>query len=214
MTKKQIIVAVLVAVVIVTSTLGYSTYRGKHNLRAFSFDLSGIVDDAFYAAYKVYMSWVNDGVEGGDNNKIKSSLRKILKPYYANDLSDVRYAYTTRFDNLGMTDCKLIYFGNKEIVNKLKQGEKLTKKQFKWLGHELTHTEQCVRVGGRKKYALRWFKEVKKVVLKSIQSGNFTDIVQDIFNAQKLAKYDNNMPMEVEAEERADKVVEKAYSKQ
>ena len=165
-------------------------------------------DAALYAAYKAYMYWVDKGVSGGDN-KLKAALTTKLDPYYTNNLASVRYSYTSRFSNLGMTDCNHIYFGNKDIVNTLKAGGDLSKSQLHWLAHELTHSQQCHQAGGRKKYALRWFKEVSGVILNAIKGGHFGDIVKDIFNAQNLAKYDNNMSMEVEAETHADAIVRK-----
>lgn len=205
--RTQVIIFLLIVTLGVGGYFGWSTYSNRYQVKAFSFDLDDIVDNAFYAAYKAYMSWVNDGVKGGDDNKIKYALRKKLQVFYVKNLDDVKYAYTTRFDNLGMTDCGRIYFGNKDIVNKLKAGEDLSKNQLFWLAHELAHTEQCQLWGGRKNYALRWFKEVKKTILNSIKSGDFKDIVKDIFNAQSLAKYDNGMSMEIYADKRAAAVV-------
>jgi hypothetical protein len=163
-------------------------------------------DAALYAAYKAYMYWVDRGVSGGDN-KMKSAWITKLDPYYSNNLANVRVSYTSRFSNLGMTDCYHIYFGNKTIVNKIKSGSDLSKTQLHWLAHELTHSQQCQKVGGRKKYALRWFREIGGVILNAIKSGHFSDIVKDIFSAQNLAQYDNNMSMEKQAEQHADAVV-------
>lgn len=204
--KAQIIVFLVIVILGVGGYFGWNIYSERYQVKAFSFDLDDIVDSAFYAAYKAYMSWVDDGVKGGDN-KLKSDLRGKLQAFYQNDLKEVQYSYTTRFNNLGMTDCNHVYFGNKDIVDKLKAGKELSKSQLWWLAHELGHTEQCDRVGGRKKYSLRWFKEVKKTALNSIKSGNFKDIISDVFNAQKLAKYDNAMPMEEEADAKAEIVV-------
>ena len=207
--RTQIIVFVVIVALGVGGYFGWSTYSNRYQVKAFSFDLDDIVNDAFYAAYKAYMSWVNDGVSGGDDNKLKTALKSKLQVFYVKDLDDVKYAYTSRFDNLGMTDCSRIYFGNKDIVNKLKAGSDLSKNQLYWLSHELAHTEQCQLWGGRKNYAIRWFKQVKSVVLNSIKNGSFKDIVKDIFNAQSLAKYDNNMSMEVYADKKAAGVVKK-----
>lgn len=205
--RTQIIIFAVLVTLGVGGYFGWNVYSERYQVKAFSFDLDDIVDDAFYAAYKAYMSWVNDGVSGGDDNKLKTALKNKLQKFYIKDLDDVKFAYTSRFDNLGMTDCSRIYFGNKDIVNKLKAGQDLSKNQLHWLAHEVAHTEQCVLWGGRKNYALTWFKQVRKTVLNSIKSGGFKDIVKDIFNAQSLAKYDNGMSMEVYAEKRADAVV-------
>lgn len=204
--KTQIIILVVLVVLGTSGFWGWSIYSNRYQVKAFSFDLGDIKDDALYAAYKAYMAWVNDGVSGG-SNKLKSDMIKKLQPFYANSLSSVRFSYTSRFSNLGMTDCEKIYFGDKDIVNKLKGGKDLSKSELTWLAHELQHTEQCKKIGGRKKYAVRWFKEVKSVILKSIKSGNFKSIVKDVFNAQNLADYDDNMPMEKDADKKATTVV-------
>ncbi len=205
--KTQVIIFAVLLVFGVSGFWGWNFYSTHYQVKAFSFDFIGdIRDEAFYAAYKAYMAWVDDGVSGGDN-KLRADLKKQLKPFYNNDLSDVRFSYTSRFNDLGMTDCEHIYFGNKDIVNILKTDKKMSKNQLSWLAHELQHTEQCNHAGGRKKYAVRWFKEVKSVILKSIQNGNFKDIVKDIFNAQKLAGYDDAMSMEKEADAQAAIVV-------
>ncbi|MFA5127640.1 MAG: hypothetical protein WC457_01375 [Patescibacteria group bacterium] len=170
---------------------------------------TGIIGDAaLYAAYKAYMYWVDKGVSGGDN-KMKSAWLTKFDPYYSNNLANVRISYTSRFSNLGMTDCNHIYFGNKDIVNKIKSGSDLSRSQLRWLAHELTHTAQCKNFGGRKQYALHWFKQVKGVILNAIKNGSFSDILKDIFNAQSLAKYDNDMSMEAYADKHADAVVKK-----
>ncbi len=82
----------------------------------------------------------------------------------------------------------------------MSKGNKLTDQQLKWLFHELVHTEQCSRWGGRENYAKIWFKQVSKAVLKKIQQGKLSGIINDLNNAAKLAKYDNGMPMELEAD--------------
>ncbi len=205
--KLQIVIFLVIVALGVGGYFGWNVYSERYQVKAFSFDLDDIVDNAFYAAYKAYMSWVDKGVVGSSNYKLKTALRNQLQPYYESDLKDVRFAYTTRFNNLGMTDCNRIYFGNKDIVDKLRNNKELSKSQLWWLAHEIGHTEQCDRVGGRKKYALRWFKEVQRTALNSIKKGEFKNIISDIFNAQKLAKYDNNMPMEEEADAKAEIIV-------
>lgn len=206
--KTQLIIFLIIVAMGTVGYFGWNVYSEKYQVKAVSFDLSNIMDDAFYAAYKAYMSWVNGGVKGG-SQKFTAAEKRLLQPFYENDLDDVRFYYTTRLDGLGMVDCNKIYFGDKTIVDKLKKTQSLTWSEMRWLAHELAHTEQCAKLGGRKKYAVRWFREVKKTILLSIQSGQFKNIVRDIFNAQKLAKYDDNMAMEQAADKRASEVIKK-----
>ncbi len=156
----------------------------------------------FYFFYKLFMSWVNSGVSGSNNLALPAALKTKLKPYYSFDLGLARYAYTTRFSNLAMTDCTKIYFGNKPIVDAVSLNKTLTLSQVRWLAHELTHVEQCQKWGGRKNYANTWFKQLTKEVLNKILKGSFSNIVQNIANAQASAIHDS-MSMEQEAEQRA-----------
>jgi len=171
---------------------------------AFSISLPSI---DFYFFYKLFMTWVNSGVVGTNNNALSTQMVAKLKPSYSFDVSEIRYAYTSRFSNLGMTDCTKIYFGDKDIVNRLKANSALTTSQVWWLAHEVTHGEQCKRWGGREAYAKTWFKQVTNTVLNNILKGKFTSVVQDIFNAQGAAIHDS-MSMEKEADQRAAKVVQ------
>lgn len=215
--KTQLFVFALVVAFGWMGFFGYNMYQNHQTqkevdvLKAYSFgefldDIADIPNDILYAGYKIYMHWVDDGVKGGDG-KLSAELIKRLHTYYAYDLSKVKYAYTTRFKNLGMTDCKQIYFGQKDIVDKLKKGASLSDGQYKWLFHELVHGGQCNRWGGREKYAKTWFKQVRKSVLKNIQKGNFVDIIKDLNNAAELAKYDDDMSMEEEAQTRSEKIL-------
>jgi len=149
---------------------------------------------------------VNGGVSGPNNNVLSATLINKLKPYYNYDLSVARYAYTTRFNNLAMTDCTKIYFGNRTIVDDLRSNRTLTLSEVSWLSHELTHGEQCIRWGGRANYANTWFKQVAKAALAAILSGNFSGLAQEISGAQSSAVHDK-MSMEQEANQRAATVV-------
>ena len=213
--KTQLIIFALLVAFGAAGLLGYNTYQNHQakmdieTIQAYSFDnflddLADLPNEVLYVAYKVYMNWVDDGVSGSKQD-IPDWMITQIKSYYKNDLTKVRAAYTKRFDNLAITDCQKIYFGQKDIVNRLSKEKKLTDQQLKWLFHELVHTEQCSRWGGREKYAKTWFKQVGKVILKKIQQGNLSNIIGDLNNAAKLAKYDNDMSMEQEAEKRSAK---------
>lgn len=170
-------------------------------------------DAALYGAYSSYMYWVDSGAYIR-SVRLPANLQRLLDPYYDYNLANVKISYTSRFSSLAMTDCKHIYFGERAIVNKLKRGEKLTNREFHWMAHELTHVGQCVKIGGRKKYALRWFGEVGDNAITQIGRGKFTAILNNILDAQKLARYDNEMAMEVHADRHADEVTTAAFARQ
>jgi len=179
--------------------------RRAHELHAAQLAFSWPSID-FYFFYKLFMSWVNSGVSGANNLALPAALQTKLKPFYSFDLTIARYAYTTRFTNLAMTDCAKIYFGNKPIVDAVSLNQNLTLSQVRWLAHELTHVEQCQKWGGRKNYADTWFKQLTKEILMKILSGSFSSIVKNVANAQAAAIHDS-MSMEREAELRAATVI-------
>lgn len=160
----------------------------------------------FYFFYKVFMSWVNSGVSGSKNLVLPAALQAKLKPFYSIDLGIARYAFTKRFNDLAITDCTRMYFGNKPIVDAVSLGRNLSMAQVRWLAHELTHVEQCQKWGGRKNYADTWFRQLTREVLSKILTGNFSNIVQNVIKAQASAIHDS-MSMEKEAEQRAAAVI-------
>lgn len=181
---------------------GLSLYeRRTYEVHAAQLSLSWPSID-FYFFYKIFMSWVNSGVSGSNNLALPAALKTKLKPFYSFDLGVARYAYTTRFSNLAMCDCTKIYFGNKPIVDAVSLNKTLSLSQVRWLAHELTHVEQCLKWGGRKNYANTWFKQLTKEVLNKMLKGSFSSIVQNVANAQAAAIHDS-MSMEQEAEQRA-----------
>lgn len=168
--------------------------------------------EIFYTPYKAYMYWVDQGVSGGKPG-LSQNLISVLQPHYSNNLAGVRIAYTSRFSGLAMTDCSLIYFGNRNIVNKIKDGKRLARWEFSWLTHETAHIEQCFRKGGRKNFADMWFRQAGGAALEAIAAGRFADIIRDITSAQRLAKYEGNMSMEVAANQKANIVTNAAFGR-
>lgn len=160
----------------------------------------------FYFFYKIFMSWLNSGTTGSGHIALPAALQSRLAPFYGNDLSVVRSAYTVKLDRLAITDCTRIYFGDRAIVDALRLEKSLDPNQIRWLAHELTHTEQCVRWGGRKNYADTWFRQLAREVLLAILQGRLSAVSQSISGAQNSVIHDN-MSMEQEAEVRAAKVV-------
>jgi hypothetical protein len=161
----------------------------------------------FYFFYKIFMSWMASGVVGPDDVAVPQSLRSRLAPFYDRDLSVVRIAYSSRIDRLGLTDCTKIYFGDRTIVDAIRLERPLSAGQARWLAHEMTHAEQCLRWGGRKNYADTWFRQLAKEVLAAILQGKLSTVIQSVSRAQSSVIHDN-MSMEQEADERADRVVE------
>jgi len=204
--QSKILIGGLGLMIVLGGAAGVNFYeRRQYEAHAAQLSLSWPSID-FYFFYKLFMSWVNGGVSGSNNLAMSSTLVAKLRPYYSYDLNVARYAYTTRFSNLAMTDCTKIYFGSRTMVDDLRTNKTLTLSEVSWLAHELTHGEQCMKWGGRKTYAETWFKQVTKAVLAAILSGNFSGIVREVAGAQSSAVHDN-MSMEQEANQRATTVV-------
>ncbi len=158
-----------------------------------------------FTLYRFFMSWLASGVRGGETS-LPQGLRQKLQPYYSNDLAAVRLAETVRISGLAVTDCSRVYFGDADIMGRLRRGGDLAKGQLRWLAHELAHTEQCDRWGGRQDYAANWFDEIGAELIKSWVRGGWRGLARDLGDVRG-ASFDDKMAMEVEADERADEVI-------
>lgn len=159
----------------------------------------------FYFFYKIFMSWAASGVADPAEIALPQGLEDKLAPFYENDLSVVRIAYSSRLENMGLADCTRIYFSDQKMVDAVRLDRPLTAGQARWLAHELTHAEQCLRWGGRRNYANTWFRQLAREVLAAILQGNLSTVIQSVSRAQSSVIHDN-MSMEQEAEARAARV--------
>jgi len=197
----------LALVLVLGGTVGGLSFYEKRVYEAHAAQLTlGWPSIDFYFFYKIFMSWLNSGTAGPDGIALPAGLKGRLAPFYSHDLSVVRSAYTSKLDRLAITDCSKIYFSDRAIVDALRLGRPLDAGQARWLAHELTHTEQCVRWGGRKNYADTWFRQLAREVLLAILQGRLSAVSQSISGAQSSVIHDN-MSMEQEAETRAAKAV-------
>lgn len=144
-------------------------------------------------SYNVYFS-----VVGKNTTKYKFDKYFIDKyqKYYSVNLDTIRYANwhkgpTKLFKAAAITDCYTIYFkpdnGMLEYVRQNKSGGKVNSGQEQLLLHEITHCEQCKKIGGRNNFAMKWFGNLPLSAFKIIKDG-FEDL--------NIHAY---MPMEKEA---------------
>lgn len=154
-----------------------------------------VAQEAFFVAYKTFFR----SVAGSELIDLPPALSEKLAPHF-NNISKIKIInFNNVFLNSAMTDCVHIYFPNQEVIKQIKNNS-LSTNNFHWLLHELVHTEQCFELGSeedyagaRKKYALRWIKEVF-----------YTGIHIRSFNTRL---WHDEMPMEREAEQKAETLV-------
>jgi len=175
--------------------------------------------------FSLYMDWL-----GKDAKMQKFSTQMVtgLSPYYDAkkcDLKKVTFGYAPRLKeklnspHLGITDGYKIMFGDEKYVKTFASAKKLTdlsNDSIYWMAHELTHCEQYA--GNRDKYAVRWFNELFdhaaagfikdfwKALKKAIWTLDFDPVIA-MLAPEKLAQYDDDMPLEIEAYEKGMEVV-------
>lgn len=187
MKKQKIIQGIATAAFgILMFTFGYNYSQTDDLVAALSFknftkEFQKVIPT--YDLYKAFFTLVDSGA--GSKKAIPADLLAKIKPYYKNNLGNVRISATSNFaDNWAITDCNNIYVGGsfgKDFMTAL-QANTLSSSQLRLLLHELAHTEQCSN-SGRKAYADTWFKQVQKTIL-SNPNGN----IRTIHNAMPLEK--------------------------
>ena len=148
------------------------------------------------SGYKAYFLRVSRHANG----KIPLPV-EIIDRYqreYSNNLRNVRVSESSAVhgDN-AMTDCRTIYFpAGSGMKNEVKNHTFSTLKHANWFFHELTHTEQCKKVGGRNNYAMKWFSHLAAGVIKAIVKG-------DRVNEKHIH---DRMPMEAQANRKGSRI--------
>jgi hypothetical protein len=97
-----------------------------------------------------------------------------------------------------MTDCYDIYFpAGKGVVKELKNGRIFNSGNagmLQWLLHEIAHSKQCNKWGGRYTYADKWFSQIPGAPIEAI--------ITKRTNISHKSIHDK-MPMEAAAEKKA-----------
>lgn len=152
-------------------------------------------------AYLAYFETVGSGSK---RRNLPSDFRKSIRKHYGNFVDKIKYASSkhTSTDQTAMTDCYEIYFpAGLGVVAELKNGRIFAGKnawRLHWLLHEIAHSKECNRWGGRYTYADKWFGQLSGTILGQIITKRTKISNKSIHDA---------MPMEVNAEKKADKVM-------
>jgi len=182
-------------------------------------------NDLLAKVFGLYMDWVRKGAK---LQTMSTQMVADFSPYYDAkkcDISKVTFGYAPQLakklnsPNLGITDGYKIMFGNTDYVKTFSSATKLTKLndgEVYWMAHELAHCEQYA--GSQKKYAVRWFNELFdyaasgfvsdfwKALKKAIWTWDFDPLIA-MMAPEKMAQYDDNMPLEKEAYKKGMNVV-------
>ena len=194
--------AIMMAAIMVAAMLLVNAVSGI-NFGNVAKDLQNKIPEATknidpYQVYKAYFKRVDQGKK--KSTKLPANLINMLKSHFRGLKKVTAFESKNVHGQNAMTDCMKIYFpANSGMINKIKNGYFLNKKDnnLQWLLHELQHTQQCQRVGGRAKYANVWFKQVKTTTLIAANSGQ-------AINEKSIH---DSMPMEKEADSTADRIL-------
>lgn len=115
------------------------------------------------------MDEVGRGVE---LHPLPDATAAALAPYLPGvDLSAVRVGYTPKQLADGLTDCDRIFLSQPGMAEAIRVGDPLDRPEMELFLHELVHSEQCARLGGRDAYALLWFRDVGVGALTLLLTG-------------------------------------------
>ncbi len=129
--------------------------------------IAALGDNALYSSYSQFMASIGSGtapmiLHSRYRNKVVGGVR----------LSRVRISYSSKIPMMGITDCNRIYLGVRPVYDKLIQGRDLRDNEKKFFIHEVGHTKQCQSKGGRRPYALMWWKQLPTGLQAAGQSIN------------------------------------------
>ena len=143
-------------------------------------DLSGGV---LYSGYRSFMR----KFEGKAKHKLPKHIHPFIRKNYSFDPNVIRYGLVDDVKGAKcITDCYNIYCDEKTMIDSYKSGYGMVHLSL----HELQHSEQCHKKGGRKNYAQYWFKQVPGSFFKALNPNKVLDF-SDAFH--------DGMPMEIEA---------------
>lgn len=157
-------------------------------------------------AYNVYMAQMGAGVQ---RRSFPAIYKDILGPHYPlANLDSYRFGTSDRQPpHNATTDCATTYFNSTSYVNAIRNSTGLS--DWSWLLHEVTHAEQCAALGSRERYAKRWWDEMDTALNARGRKVNVLQSPDQL--AQQLGDLfllvHDDMPMEVEADARASRVL-------
>ena len=156
-------------------------------------------------AYNIYMGQMGLGQQ---TRQLPGVYRDILIPQYPQiNFNTYRFGFADRQPpNNATTDCAVTWFNSQPYVDALAAAG--PNADYFWLLHELTHVEQCTAIGGRERYANRWWNEMTTAATTRGVTINFNQ-TPEALAAQigaVFAQVHDIMPMEIAASRKGDSV--------
>jgi hypothetical protein len=150
----------------------------------------------FISQYRKYMG--NISAVADRPTVLPASTRQRLQRYFTlSDLSKVRIAFSPSAlvgapppVSACITDCTTIYCRDHSFVARVRSGE-----ISNLLIHEIAHTQQCARWGGRNQYAMQWFRNVPRGLIDAASAKGASPGGSTSFGT----RFHDGMPMEQEA---------------
>jgi len=144
--------------------------------------------------YDIWQAYMKRG-EGKAKVKMPRHMQAFIKKYYNVNANNIYWGPSINKYAGCMTDCTKIYCKANQNINQLikKKENFFSRTMF----HEITHVEQCRKVGGRKKYAKMWMSELPTGFF-GAKNGNQRDKFMD--------RMHDAMPMEKKAYAKANKI--------
>ncbi len=157
-------------------------------------------------AYNIYMGQMGAGAA---NAALPPVYRELLGPRYPGaSLSSYRLGFADRQPaNNATTDCATTYFNNQSYVQAVKDAA--ANPDWFWLLHEVTHAEQCASLGGRERYAKRWWDEMEAALAARGRTVNVLQTPEQLagqLGAFFLEVHDS-MPMERAADTKGNQIL-------
>jgi hypothetical protein len=131
-----------------------------------------------------------------------ATISTLQQSFRARDLRQVRIAHTrSKFLSGGscIVDCRIIYCRNRNMVRRARgigMAAGVPPRISDLLLHEIEHTAQCARWGGRNRYALKWFRHLPIGILRAMKRGD----------GGFLDRQHDRMPLEAKAERKAQRL--------
>ncbi len=149
----------------------------------------------------LYISYFEVVSENTTEYPLHENYRRVFEKLgIYTDMTRISYSpyLASAVNKVAMTDCNIVYFPNKSLVDKINTGQRITKKQMHLLLHEVGHTQQCQK-SSREMYARQWFNDLSPAIVAALNSGQIeTKIIHDAMPLEKEAEtFAKKMMLEV-----------------
>lgn len=147
--------------------------------------------------YDSYKAWMRKW-EGTADTPLPSVLAAFVEKHYPHvDTAKIRFGYVPAVKSATcITDCNHIYCDNESFVTSIRKGvlsadgDQNPSEFPKLFFHELTHVQECAKLGSREAYAKNWFKSASAGFLRALaahEEHEFTSDIHDLMPTEQMA---------------------------